>query len=192
MLAAGMSPHYLGVTLDVADTALPRTVDLITYTVTGFRPLPNSKDVLEVKETVKGAGYVCGGIFVNRVFAKHMRETYGFTGDLLNRAVREFEEKIKTSFAGKLNKTYTMPVGVQNAAPNIRGGILSLTGLEIKGFFDPVITEIERLVNAQIDSADETVKCVILVGGLGGNKYLKERLEKAVGPGIKISKPHNQ
>lgn len=165
-----------------------RTVDLISYTVTGLKPLL-------VKEATKGDGYVCGGMFVNRVFARYLRQTYGndpsWSDDVLEDAVRAFEENVKKRFDGRLDKSYSINIGIQNHRPGIAHGKLRLPGEQIKGFFDPVVAEIEKLVLAQIRTTTERVKSVILVGGFGGNKYLFDKLQKAVGDGIKVSKPKN-
>ena len=165
-----------------------RTVDLISYTVTGLDP------VLQVEEAVKGEGYVCGGIFVNRVFAKYMKDTYGnhasFNDEVLADAVRQFEQNIKQRFDGNVDKIYKIPVGIQNGK-DIRDGNLRLSGNQVKRFFDPVVKEIERLVLAQLRATKQRVKCVVLVGGFGGNKYLKTRLENVVGDGIQVKRPKN-
>ncbi|KAJ9608712.1 hypothetical protein H2200_006483 [Cladophialophora chaetospira] len=172
------------------------TVDLISYTVTGFNTVPglNSKPVLQVEEAVRGEGYVCGGIFVNRVFAKYMRDTYGnhpsFDEEVLEDAVREFEQNVKKRFDGNISKTYKIRVGIPNGR-DITNNNLRLSGTQVKAFFDPVIREIERLVLAQLQATNQRVKCVLLVGGFGGNKYLKTRLERAVGDGVKVSRPKN-
>lgn len=167
---------------------------MISYTVTGFNKIPGLKQVLQVEEAVKGEGYVCGGIFVNRVFAKYMRDTYGshpsFNNEVLEDAVREFEQNIKKRFDGNTAKTYRIRVGIQHGR-DISDGNLRLSGAQVKAFFDPVIREIERLVLAQLRATNQRVKCVVLVGGFGGNKYLKKRLEIAVGDNIKVSRPNN-
>jgi len=169
------------------DKRYHRTVDLISYTVTGLKP------VLRVKEATSGDGYICGGMFVNRVFAKFLRDTYGndasWSDDVLEDAVRAFELDIKRRFDGKTNKTYTIRIGIQNHRPHIQDSKLRLSGAQVKGFFDPVIEEIEKLVLAQIRATKERVKCVILVGGFGCNKYLYDRLKRAVPDDIKVSKP---
>ncbi len=173
---------------------LRRTVDLISYTVTGFDTTASSNPVLQVEEAVKGEGYVCGGIFVNRVFAKYMRDTYGnhpsFNDEVLEDAVREFEQNIKKRFDGNVNKHYKIKVGLQHGQ-DISNGNLRLTGTQVKRFFDPVIKEIERLVLKQLQATKQRVKCVILVGGFGGNKYLMTRLQRVVGDGIHVKRPNN-
>lgn len=42
------------------------TVDLISYTVSSLKP------ILKVDEAAPGTGGVCGGIFLNRIFAKNL------------------------------------------------------------------------------------------------------------------------
>ena len=47
------------------------TVDLISYTVSSLNP------ILRVEEAAPGTGKLCGGIFLNRMFEKHLVETCG-------------------------------------------------------------------------------------------------------------------
>lgn len=111
-----------------------------------------------------------------------MRDTYGnhpsFNDEVLEDAVREFEQNIKKRFDGIVNKSYKIKVGMRQGR-DINNGNLRLTGTQVRGFFDPAIKEIETLVLAQLQATKQRVKCVILVGGLGGNKYLKTRLERS-------------
>ena len=47
------------------------TVDLITYTVVELLP------ILKLTEASPGTGSLCGGSFLNRIFASHMQEKLG-------------------------------------------------------------------------------------------------------------------
>lgn len=74
--------------------------------------------------------------------------------------------------------------------------------------FNPVFEDIAALVEAQIGKVaalDPTglkvlglvvlsanrIQTIFLVGGLGGNKYLRQFLTKRIGDKIQIKSPHN-
>jgi hypothetical protein len=157
--------------------------------VTGLTP------ILQVQEAATGAGYLCGGAFVNRVFARYMKETFGdnraWSDQVLAEAVEEFEQKIKRKFTGKNDKSYSMNVGIQRDPRGIKGSKLRLSGAKVKEFFDPVVSEICKLVKAQISTTRKEVKWVVLVGGFGANQYLYDRLQREVGTTIKVKKSKN-
>lgn len=58
-----------------------------------------------------------------------------------------------------------------------------MKGSDIHNIFEPVIKEIISLVSQQVELSEEVganVKAVIMVGGLGENLYLYERLRKVL------------
>lgn len=69
----------------------------------------------------------------------------------------------------------------------------------MKGFFDPVIKEIIRLLDLQVDlakNAGHTINRIILVGGFGNSDYLNERLSiwcRQLSGNVKLTcPPHSQ
>lgn len=67
-----MDPHGIKIndTFVVCDAG-GGTVDLISYKVSKLRP------VLQIAEAAPGSGSSCGSTFLNRVFAKHMKNKLG-------------------------------------------------------------------------------------------------------------------
>lgn len=126
-----------------------------------------------------------------------MQNTYRthpeFNEEVLADAVREFEDKLKKSFDGGTydNDEYPMFVRIREGHQITRNQ-LKISGRRMKTFFDPVFVEIEDLIQRQINATENRFKCIVLVGGLGGNKYLKKRLEERFGDDVKISKAKNR
>ena len=60
-----------------------------------------------------------------------------------------------------------------------------MTGREIRDIFEPVVAEVLRLINGQIEATMKAtmkpVKAVLLVGGFGQNAYLRDRISEAIG-----------
>ncbi|KIV82894.1 hypothetical protein PV11_04960 [Exophiala sideris] len=162
------------------------TVDLISYTVENVHP------TISLREATSGSGQACGSTFVNRIFAKYLNDKFQndpeWSDDILVEAMARFEV-IKRQFS----KDRRGPFQIRLFSPlrndpsrRINRGRLSLTKKEIVGFFEPVVTKIIELVNGQIQSTQENVKEVILVGGFGTNVYLRERLQDEVAKTVKV------
>lgn len=128
---------------------------------------------------------MCGGLFINRLFAEYLKDKYpGITADEIREADQLFELYIKRPFAGHSDRPRWTVVPNRDR--------LKLTGRDVKGFFTPVVSEIEELVMNQISGVrkiNKEVDYVILVGGLGANQYLQKRLRKRVGDHIKVYTP---
>lgn len=69
------------------------TVDLISYTITGLKP------ILEVQEATPGTGALCGSTFLNMRFAKFLRaklgKEEGFDDEVLADAMEKFEKTVR-------------------------------------------------------------------------------------------------
>ncbi|KAK8136730.1 hypothetical protein PG984_004670 [Apiospora sp. TS-2023a] len=165
------------------------TVDIITYTITSLDP------VLQVKEAASGAGDFCGAAFIDKAFADHLRATLGkeedFDNEVLGHACRDFESTVKRQFSqtSMPNDQFTVAVpGMgRNTKLNInKRGRLTLEASEIHAMFEPYILKTIRLVKDQINTAKVQIEAVILVGGFGTSKYLRERLEKDIGEDMKV------
>ncbi|KAF2260391.1 actin-like ATPase domain-containing protein [Lojkania enalia] len=161
------------------------TVDLISYKVENLEACP------VVREATEGSGKTCGSSFLNRIFAMHMKDQFannrqsGWTNDNLGDVIEDFE-KVKRNFsAAQPHKKYTVKVnGLQD--PRIQSNKLYLSVEDLKPVFDPVINEIVGLVQGQIRATNSRAKAVLLVGGFGQNKYLKHRIETAVGKDVEV------
>lgn len=70
--------------------------------------------------------------------------------------------------------------GLNNPELGIKGNKLHLSGKEIKNVFEPVIDKVIVLVQDQIVATPKPVKAVLMAGGFGNSKYLKERIQMAI------------
>ena len=57
---------------------------------------------------------------------------------------------------------------------------MTLLGKDVRSFFEPVFSEIIKLVLGQIEAAKRPIKGVLLVGGFGENPYLRDEIAKEV------------
>lgn len=60
---------------------------------------------------------------------------------------------------------------------------------DLKAIFEPIVTQIIKLVKDQIKASNTKIKAVLLVGGFGQNNYLKEQLRIALGSKIEVMQP---
>jgi hypothetical protein len=190
----GLDPHGLkvGETVVIVDAG-GGTVDLISYTITGLRP------ILQVQEAAPGSGALCGSTFLNMRFAKFLKAKLGkedgFDDEILAEAMEVFEKKVKRQFtlAAPPDETYTIPVGglANNKALGINRGRYALKASDLKTIFEPVVLEVIKLVKDQITVSNVPIRAVLLVGGFGASNYLKERLRNAVDKSIQIMQPPN-
>ena len=149
-----------------------RTVDLISYTITSLKPN------LQIEEAAPGSGDVCGSTFVNRIFANHLQRR--FEGDLdwnqdpliRAEALEYFETVVKTSFDG--HRDFLVPVHGVGPRRGVNRGRLEVTASDLKGIFEPVIREVLRLINDQVQQTARAVKLILLVGGFGSSPYLRK------------------
>jgi hypothetical protein len=157
---------------------------------------------LEVEESAISTGGKCGGTFVNRIFEKMIMTRIGPDSGLTDmgkhQLMQQFELDAKRDFqdTGESDEAWYLPVAGarNNAAAGINRGSLKVTVADMKTAFDPVIDEIIGLVESQINGIkghENEVKAVILVGGFGGSRYLKQRLREAIAP-VELMCPANQ
>ena len=71
--------------------------------------------------------------------------------------------------------------GLQDDAERgIRRSKFCLTGAEVRKIFEPVIHEVIKLIEGQIETTKSKVKAILLVGGFGQSAYLRERIKEIV------------
>ncbi|CAI0651912.1 unnamed protein product [Colletotrichum noveboracense] len=190
----GLDPHGLkvGDTVVVVDAG-GGTVDLISYTITGLKP------ILEVQEAAPGSGALCGSTFLNMRFAKFLKaklgKEEGFDDEVMAEAMEQFEKKVKRQFTlgAAPDETYTIPVGGlnNNRELGINRGRFALKASDLQTIFEPVVLECIKLVKDQITTSGVPIRAVLLVGGFGASNYLKERLRNAIDRSIQIMQPPN-
>lgn len=154
------------------------------------------KPVIELDEAATGSGGLCGSTFLNRIFAKYMRDKFEshpkWREEILTRAMRQFDSDIKKKFQGDPDDSATIPVyPIEDSPPAISRGDLFLSSKVIsKEIFDPVIDEIIKLVRNQIRATKKKVRAVLLVGGFGENSYLRKRMQAEIGERIRVIPGH--
>ncbi|KAL8667386.1 MAG: hypothetical protein Q9202_000602 [Teloschistes flavicans] len=174
------------------------TVDLISYEITALSPR------LELKELVTGKGGMAGSLGLNKRFAQavknivgedeffHLRKTKGF-----EEAMNQFDKNIKTAFRGDPDEDY-----YGEATQCLPKELLLIPVRDdVKRIFQPLITDIERMVEDQLNlvlvkrlseghpKANE-IRAIFLVGGFGSSEYLKQCLETSH-PKIQVIQPND-
>ena len=156
------------------------TVDLISYIIESIKPN------LRITEASPGSGSLCGGSFLNRRFQKFLEgklgNEEGWDTDVLEEPMRLFEERIKRRFTGTFGEDFIIPVAglADNAVLKIKRGKMTISGGEIRKIFEPVLKEVLNLVVNQIKATKKKTKAVLLVGGFGGNAYLRDSMHQEV------------
>ncbi|KAL8887793.1 MAG: hypothetical protein Q9215_004678 [Flavoplaca cf. flavocitrina] len=182
------------------------TVDLISYEITALAPR------LELKELVTGKGGMAGSLGLNKRFAQavknivgedqyfHLRKETGF-----EQAMNQFDKNIKTAFRGDLDEDYYVNFPMANLiddhAYRLMANCWNMKGDDVKKIFQPLITDIERMVEDQVNlvrvkrlneghpKANE-IKAIFLVGGFGSSEYLKQCLQTSH-PAIQVIQPND-
>jgi len=158
------------------------TVDLANYRVTNVSPL-------SLEEVVAGDGDLCGAAFLEVNFRQLLREHLGeevmldLAREHEDRIVCDWEDSIRATFTGEDDRRYMIVTpGIPNSASDkIRSGMMHLKAADILPVFDPVVMRVEKLVEEQIlalASHGLRPKAIILVGGLGCNRYLAKQLKR--------------
>ncbi|KAF7553497.1 hypothetical protein G7Z17_g3586 [Cylindrodendrum hubeiense] len=167
------------------------TVDLISYKVNKINPL-------EIEECAIGDGGLCGSIFLDTSFEKHIRTLVGereyneIKPIHKRRMMKMFELGVKRSFTLESNKDYSVDLrGVEdNCDEGIEDDCITLKRSMLRTVFDYVCGQIDTLVQDQVNQVqdrDLKVKAILLVGGFGSSKYLHQRLESSYSSlGIKV------
>ncbi|KAJ8063117.1 hypothetical protein OCU04_008359 [Sclerotinia nivalis] len=166
------------------------TVDLVSYTISKLQPVPR------LREAARGEGGLCGSIFLNRIFAKHLTDKFAnypaWDEEYQTDALKFFEDDIKKNFMGDVNQHYFVPArGLNKPELGIRQNKLRLSGEEIKNVFEPVIQQVISLVKTQIRKTARPVKAVLMAGGFGSSEYLRTRIQEVVETGVEVRKVAN-
>ncbi|TFB06377.1 Heat shock 70 kDa protein 12B [Trichoderma ghanense] len=168
------------------------TVDVITYTVTNQAPM-------EIEESVRGDGSLCGATFVDERFRNLLKhkmawDTWDKLGEdgiarLMN---NEWENGIKRQFCNDGSK-WTLQIPIisrkrdhdEYSCPTI-----DITNRDVIDVFTPVMSQIVKLVTAQIQEVKKRYKkqpkFIILVGGFGRCHHLHSCLHDALKSQVNI------
>ncbi|KAJ3537626.1 hypothetical protein NM208_g6234 [Fusarium decemcellulare] len=163
------------------------TVDLISYQVEAALPR------LEVKEIVPGTGGMAGSLGLNKRFSSEVESLVGEDqwfqlkkSKAFHLASKQFDREIKRSFQGEAEEEYFVNFPTAKLEDDLDSGLEAstwrITGIELKRIFDPLVTDILRLINDQVQRG------IFLVGGFGSNQYLIQRVRNEH-PDIEILQP---
>ncbi|KAF2420305.1 hypothetical protein EJ08DRAFT_598474, partial [Tothia fuscella] len=169
------------------------TVDVITYKVNSVKPM-------HLSESVPGDGALCGATFLDYAFQKQVQDwistkwSYGMKKVRYEKWLRqEWEHGLKRNFDGSEKPWIVdVPLELQKRIPwrsslfprkakrfPVENGEINLSQKHLSSIFDDVFIRISHLISAQIKRIADigsTPKGIILVGGLGCNKYLSRVL----------------
>ncbi|KAK4995018.1 hypothetical protein LTR66_005073 [Elasticomyces elasticus] len=161
------------------------TVDLISYEIKQLSP------ALRIEESATGTGGLCGAVFLNLRFEAHCRDKMGAQNfDAMRTqkpkswisALNYFEEYVKRKFDPKDTNEFFIPLPgmMDDEDAGIDSGFLCLESEEIASIFEPVIADVIKLVEGQVNvlfASGRRVSGIILVGGFGQSSYLFNRLK---------------
>ena len=95
--------------------------------------------------------------------------------EIFTRAMEHFENETKNSFNG--TRSLVIPVHGVGHHPGVVKNRLTLSVDDLKDIFEPVVSEVLRLIAGQIRQTGKVVKLILLVGGFGSSFYLRKRIE---------------
>ncbi|KIW48546.1 uncharacterized protein PV06_01122 [Exophiala oligosperma] len=148
----------------------------------------------EIREAVPGDGSACGSTFLNRIFARflkdHLEDVEGYDQDTLDEAMLDFETNTKRRFNGDNAMTLRVPGLVDDLTKGIKRQRLTIQAGKVMSLFEPVISSILTLVMSQLRQT-KNAKAVILVGGFGQSPYLRNCIKKVVPATIEVLQPPN-
>ncbi|KAF9105975.1 Heat shock 70 kDa protein 12A [Mortierella sp. GBA35] len=163
------------------------TVDLIVFEVSVG---PHGRTLREV---TRGSGHSCGSIFLDermeallrRRFAKWQEK--GLTAANWVQLMETFIHNVKPLFDGVEDQYITMPAvpgraDLTDFDIGLEDGILTVSAEEMrKEVFDPVVNDVLRLIQHQLQQTHYNCHAIFLVGGFGCSGYLHNRVQAEFG-----------
>ncbi|KAK5629126.1 hypothetical protein RRF57_004841 [Xylaria bambusicola] len=139
------------------------TVDLISYEITSTKPS------LELAELVPGKGGMAGSLGLNKRFAEAVQNVVGDEqwvtlkkGVGWSKASNEFDKVVKTAFRGDIDENFyiSFPFATleDDEDEDLVGNCWTMSGRHVKEIFDPLVTDIIRLVEEQVKNAQVKVQ----------------------------------
>lgn len=167
------------------------TVDITSYTIASTSPS------LVLNESCGGAGAKCGGTYIDRNLHELMTKRFGQAFSSLppdrigpgSRFMLAFESRKQQFSLANTRKTYKLPLMMPDLeeTPHIVTGYdrkykdVILTERDMLECFNPVVQAITDLVRDQVENVNKRkeprVKTVVLVGGLGCSKHVRDCLK---------------
>lgn len=164
-------------------------MDIITYDIVQTVPL-------KIVECTTGNGDYCGSTFVDREFERFLmkrlgRHVTGISSQHRQQAIKNFEAT-KTAFRDDPEQEVfyvNLPTVGNIEDAGIYSGNLHITRTDMRSLFDPAVSRILDLINAQTKELS-SIDLILLVGGFGESEYLYQRiLAWARKPQIRVIQP---
>lgn len=152
-----------------------------------------SDSLAKFEEATRGDGHLGGVVSLNRMFKKWLITNFedhpGWEEETLDGAMASFEEDMKLNFDQEIKEVIVQVLWLQDdASKGVRRMKLTVPGETMRSIFEPVISTTCSLVLGQIQAAGKVI-AVLLVGGFGQSKYLRQCIGNVIGKGIELIQP---
>ncbi|KAG0333661.1 Heat shock 70 kDa protein 12A [Podila humilis] len=164
------------------------TVDLIVFEVAVG---PHGRSL---KEVTRGSGHSCGSIFLDERMETLLRKKFSRWGDKQSltpanwsNLMETFIHQVKPLFDGIDDQYITMPAVPGRADMTdydigLEDGVLTVTAEEMRlEVFDPVVDDVLRLIQHQLQQTNFNCQAIFMVGGFGCSNYLQTRVRAEFG-----------
>lgn len=145
-----------------------------------------------MEESAVGTGGLCGSAFLNYRFEEHVKQRLGIDRYIAMRnkkpktwmmGLKYFEEFVKRNYNEDENTEVNVPFpGLpDDEEAGVDSGFMVLEAEQVKQIFEPVIDEVVKLLEGQVErirGKGDTVSGIILVGGFGQSNHLYNRLKR--------------
>ena len=162
-----------------------------------------------IGETTERSDGFCGGTFVDKEFLEFFEDKVGKSAmDMLkknnynqvNYLVQQFCFHVKIPFTNEKSDFETFELDIDRKCPALKkyvtgsekkklsndDWIIDINFETVKGFFDPVIDKILKLIEQQLKKCPDC-SIMFLVGGFSESKYLQSRVKQKFRRRIKIA-----
>ncbi|KAI8366657.1 uncharacterized protein BYT42DRAFT_600580 [Radiomyces spectabilis] len=158
------------------------TVDLIVFEI------DDSGNRRSLKEVTKGQGDSCGSTFLDVRMREYLKGRFYHHGKISDTAMETmmetFVEAIKPQFDGEEEQFLPLPASlglgdVDDPDAGIEDGHLHLPAQELREHvFEPVIRQVLKLIDDQLQQSHIMLDAIFLVGGFGQSVYLYRRVRE--------------
>ncbi|KAF8946668.1 hypothetical protein BGZ47_011664 [Haplosporangium gracile] len=163
------------------------TVDLIVFEVASG---PRGRTLREV---TRGSGHSCGSVFLDERMEVLLRRKFskwqdkGLTPANWTQLMETFIHQVKPLFDGIDDQYITMPAvpgraDLTDYDIGLEDGVLTVTAEEMRReVFDPVVDDVLRLIQHQLQQTNFNCQAIFMVGGFGSSGYLNTRVRAEFG-----------
>ncbi|KAF8969750.1 hypothetical protein BGZ46_010637 [Entomortierella lignicola] len=168
------------------------TVDLIVFEVAVG---PQGRTLREV---TRGSGHSCGSIFLDERMEALLRRRFsswqekGLTPANWVQLMDTFIHNVKPLFDGVEDQYINMPAVPGRAELTdydigLEDGVLAVSAEEMRReVFDPVVDDVLRLIQHQLQQTQFNCQAIFMVGGFGCSGYLLKRVQSEFGSIVRL------